>query len=104
MADRLGREDGQMQQHRRLQRGFQLAGGRSYPFGSGLDGALAPEPAHDGRAPYVAVLNGRDEIVLKVRSGGFARDPLLRLDAATARRLAGDLLAFAGAIDGAPSD
>jgi hypothetical protein len=90
-----------MQQHRRLHRGFQLAGGGPYAFG-GLDGAL-PEPVpHGGRAPYVVVLNGR-EIVLKVRSGGFARDPLLRLDAATARRLAGDLLAFAGAIDGAPS-
>ncbi|HEX8664963.1 MAG TPA: hypothetical protein VF744_13120 [Beijerinckiaceae bacterium] len=93
-----------MQQHRRLHSGFHLAGG-PYPFGSGLDSALAPEPAsNDRRAPYVVVLNGRDEIVLKVRPGPFARDPLLRLDATAARRLAGELLVFAGAIDGAPSD
>ena len=93
-----------MQQHRRLHREFHLAGG-PYPFGSGLDGAFPPEAANGGeRPPYVVVLNGRDEIVLKVRPNGGSRDPLLRLDAAAARRLAGELLAFAGAIDGAPSD
>jgi hypothetical protein len=91
-----------MQQHRRLHRGIHLAG-RPYPFGGGFEGAL-PEPApQDGRAPYVVALSGPDEIVLKAPPGGLARDSL-RLDATAARRLAGDLLAFAGAIDGAPSD
>ena len=81
-----------------------MASGRPYPFG-GLDGTLSPEPANGGeRAPYVIVLNGRDEIVLKVRPTGTSRDPLLRLDAAAARRLAGELLVFSGAIDGALSD
>ena len=94
-----------MQQHRRLHRDFHLAPGGSYPFGSSLDGAFPSEAAkNEGRAPYVVVLNGREEIVLKVRPTGASRDPLLRLDAAAARRLAGELLAFAGAIDGAPSD
>ncbi|HEX8166424.1 MAG TPA: hypothetical protein VF601_11630 [Beijerinckiaceae bacterium] len=93
-----------MQQHRRLSRGLHLAAGGPDPFGGGLDGA--PESAcNGGHAPYVVVLDGRDEIVLKVRpSGAFPRAPLLRLDPAAARRLAGELLAFAGAIDGAPSD
>ena len=91
-----------MQEHRGLRGGLQSAAGRPYPFG-GFDGTLSSEPAPDGPAPYIVVLNGR-EIVLKVRSRSLTRDPLLRLDAAAARRLAGDLLAFAGAIDGAPSD
>jgi hypothetical protein len=93
-------------QHGRLHRGFHLAASGAYPFGSpsGLDGAPTPEP-NDERASYVVVRNGRDEIVLKVRpTGAFPRDPLLRLDPAAARRLAGELLAFAGTIDGAPSD
>ena len=69
-----------MQQHRRLHGGFQLAAGGPYPFGSGLDGAFPPEAAkNEGRAPHVVVLNGRDEIVLKVRPAGVSRDPLLKI-------------------------
>jgi hypothetical protein len=95
-----------MQQHRRLHTGFHTAAGGPYPFGSGIDGAFSPEAAtNDVRAPYTVTLGGRDEIVLKLQPPAtFLRDSSLRLDPAAARRLAGELLAFAGAIDGAPSD
>ncbi len=89
-------------QHRRSH----LATSDSYRFGIGSSAAASVEQPQDGGGfPWTLVVSGRDEIILKVRSSGtLAPNPALRLNAESGRKLAGALLAFAGAIDGAPSD
>jgi hypothetical protein len=59
----------------------------------------------ESREAYTVSLAGRDEVLLALRaSGEFGRTPPVRLTARDARRLAADLLACAGAIDGSSGD
>jgi hypothetical protein len=74
--------------------------GRGFPAFS----ALRREPGSAGRGAWTVSHRGPEGILLEVRSCGSEREPSLRLDAAAARRLAGELLALAGAIDGSASD
>jgi hypothetical protein len=68
-------------------------------IGSPDDGAPSRGPE---RGSWRIAHDGVGRVILALRPGGF--EPSLRLEAAAARRLAGELLAFAGAIDGAASD
>ena len=73
--------------------------GRGFPAFS----PLHREPGSGGRGAWTVSHRGPEGILLEVRSGG-SLEPSLRLDAAAARRLAGELLALAGPIDGSASD
>jgi len=65
----------------------------------------APEPSSAGRTPWRVSLSAPSEIVLTVGSAGFLDGgSSLRLEAAGARKLAGQLLAYAGALDGSGGD
>jgi hypothetical protein len=94
-ARRSGTEDSPCNHPLRLSPGQR----RGFPAFS----ALNREPGSAGRGAWTVSHRGPEGILLEVRSGG-SLEPSLRLDAAAARRLAGELLAFAGAIDGSASD
>jgi hypothetical protein len=95
-AHRSGTEEFAMHSHPlRLSPGQ----GRGFPAFS----ALHREPGSGARGAWTVSHRGPEGILLEVRSGG-SLEPSLRLDAAGARRLAGELLALAGAIDGSASD
>jgi hypothetical protein len=68
-------------------------------------GEVAPEPFAEAQRPWRLSLDLRDEIVLTVGSAGILeRGPSIRLAADGARKLAGQLLAYAGALDGSAGD
>jgi hypothetical protein len=68
-------------------------------------GEAAPEPPAEAQKPWRLSLDQRDEIILTLGTPGLLeRGPSIRLPAEGARKLAGQLLAYAGALDGSAGD
>ena len=61
-------------------------------------------PPQDGRGVWTVALRGQEEVLLSFAPDHLLQSRSLRLNARSARKLAAELLAHAGALDGSSGD